>query len=221
MHRPVSAVIVEDKANGPAVIQRLKVNVPGVIEINPEGGKTARMFAAAPEWQAGDWYVDRNAAWTESFLDQITMFPNARYDDQADMMTQASAWLLRADTASAGTRCASRMVLDAFTVGTVGTRSKRTSRCWMRKRHALGARRSGTNQSMSENCSTTFVVRLPMSFGRQATRLRTVWKLLAMRLRRCSSAMPTFSRKRKSRHVSGRCNSAGRSGENHSPRPAY
>ena len=68
-----------------------------MIEINPEGGKTARIFAAAPEWQAGDWYVDRNAAWTESFIEQVTMFPNARNDDQADMMTQASAWLLRAD----------------------------------------------------------------------------------------------------------------------------
>jgi phage terminase large subunit-like protein len=42
------------------------------------------MFAAAPEWQAGDWYVDRNAAWTEPFIEQITMFANARNDDQAD-----------------------------------------------------------------------------------------------------------------------------------------
>ena len=25
------------------------------------------------------------------------MYPNARHDDMADMMTQASAWLLRAD----------------------------------------------------------------------------------------------------------------------------
>ena len=52
VHRAISAVLVEDKANGPAVIQRLKVNVPGVIEINPQGGKTARMVAAAPEWQS-------------------------------------------------------------------------------------------------------------------------------------------------------------------------
>jgi phage terminase large subunit-like protein len=56
------------------VTLRLKVNVPGVIEINPQGGKVARMFAAA-EWQAGDWYVDRNAAWTEPFVEQITLFP--------------------------------------------------------------------------------------------------------------------------------------------------
>jgi predicted phage terminase large subunit-like protein len=95
VHR-VAAVLIEDKANGPAVVQRLKIDVPGVIAINPQGGKVARMFAAAPEWQSGDWYVDRNAAWTEPFVEQITMFPNAAHDDQADMMSQASAWLLQA-----------------------------------------------------------------------------------------------------------------------------
>jgi predicted phage terminase large subunit-like protein len=94
-HRPVCATVVEGKANGPAVIQRLKVNVPGVQEVNPQGGKTARMFAAAAEWQAGDWHVDRNAAWTEPFVEQITMFPNAKHDDMADAMSQAAAWLLQ------------------------------------------------------------------------------------------------------------------------------
>src|SRR5436309_2464048 len=94
-HRWVNAVLVEDKANGPAVVQRLKVNLPGVIEINPQGGKIARMFAAAAEWQAGDWFVDRNAAWTERFIEQIIMFPNAGHDDMADAMSQASAWLLQ------------------------------------------------------------------------------------------------------------------------------
>jgi predicted phage terminase large subunit-like protein len=95
VHRPIRAVLVEDKANGPAVIQRLKLNVPGVIAINPEGGKTARMFAVAAEWQAGDWYVDRRGTWTEPFIEQITMFPNARNDDMCDSMSQAACWLLR------------------------------------------------------------------------------------------------------------------------------
>ncbi len=93
LHRPVAAVLVEDKANGAAVISRLKANVSGVIEIEPEGGKIARMYATSPEWQAGDWYVERNAAWTEPFLQQITMFPSSRHDDMADMMSQASIWL--------------------------------------------------------------------------------------------------------------------------------
>jgi predicted phage terminase large subunit-like protein len=94
VHQPVSAVLVEDKANGPAVIPRLKADVPEVIGINPQGGKVARMYAAAPEWQAGDWYLPRNAAWTEAFIEQITSFPNARHDDMVNAMTQASAWLL-------------------------------------------------------------------------------------------------------------------------------
>jgi predicted phage terminase large subunit-like protein len=91
--RVVSATLVEDKANGPAVIKRLKRNVPGVVEINPMGGKVARMFAVSPEWQAGDWYVDRNAAWTEPFIQQITIFPGAANDDMADMMSQAGIYL--------------------------------------------------------------------------------------------------------------------------------
>ena len=98
VHRPINAVLIEDKANGPAVTQRLKINIPGVVDINPLGGKIARRFAAEPEWQAGDWYVDRNAAWSEPFIEQITMFPNAAHDDMCDMMSQAAAWLLQADT---------------------------------------------------------------------------------------------------------------------------
>lgn len=93
LHGPISAVLVEAKANGSAVIQRLKTNVPGVIEIEPQGGKIARMYAASPEWQAHDWFVERNAAWAEPFIAQVTMFPNARNDDMADAMSQASIWL--------------------------------------------------------------------------------------------------------------------------------
>lgn len=88
-----SAVLVEDKANGPAVIKKLKRKIPGVIEIEPQGGKTARMYAASGEWQSGNWYVDRNAAWTDGFISQLCTVPNAAHDDMADMMSQASVWL--------------------------------------------------------------------------------------------------------------------------------
>lgn len=43
-------------ASGIAVAQRLKVNVGGVVEVTPQGGKVARMMAAPPEFQAHDWY---------------------------------------------------------------------------------------------------------------------------------------------------------------------
>ena len=90
-----STLLVEDKANGPAVIKQLRQEVPGVVEIEPEGGKVARMFACCGEWQAGNWHVDRTAAWSEPFVSQICNFPNAAHDDMADMMTQVSGWLQR------------------------------------------------------------------------------------------------------------------------------
>lgn len=91
--RRVSAVLVEDKANGPAVISRLKKKISGVVEVEPEGGKIARFFAAAPEWQSGNWHVDRTAAWCELFIQQLTNFPLAAHDDMCDAMSQASIWL--------------------------------------------------------------------------------------------------------------------------------
>jgi predicted phage terminase large subunit-like protein len=91
--RAVAGVIVEDKANGPAVVTHLQKEIPGVVAVNPQGGKVARMFAVAPEWQAGNWHVDRNAAWCEPFIQQITMFPAGAHDDMADMMSQAGIYL--------------------------------------------------------------------------------------------------------------------------------
>jgi predicted phage terminase large subunit-like protein len=85
----------------PAVIQRLRVNLPGVVEVNPRGGKIVRMFAVAAEWQAGDWIVSRNAPWIEPFIDQIVGFPASRNDDMADAMSQAAAWLLEASIITA------------------------------------------------------------------------------------------------------------------------
>ena len=49
-----------------------KADMAVVVEINPEDGKHSRMAAAALQWEASDWYVARNAAWTEPLLGQIT-----------------------------------------------------------------------------------------------------------------------------------------------------
>jgi len=93
IHHYVWAVLVEDAANGAAVVQLLQANLSRIVAITPQGGKVSRMHAAAVGWQAGDWYVDRNAGWAEPFIEQLLMFPNARNDDQVDMMSQASVWL--------------------------------------------------------------------------------------------------------------------------------
>lgn len=88
-------VLVEDKANGSAIIKSIRRKVAGVVAIDPEGGKRSRMYGAAGEFQAHNVYVSRVAAWTEDVIHQLTKFPAAKYDDIADMITQAIIYLQR------------------------------------------------------------------------------------------------------------------------------
>jgi predicted phage terminase large subunit-like protein len=83
--------LIEDKANGPAVIQELRHDISGLIEINPEGGKLAGAHAVSPQIESGNVYLPHPAigSWVEDFLEEVTAFPNARHDDQVDAMTQA------------------------------------------------------------------------------------------------------------------------------------
>ena len=82
---------MEDKANGPAVIQELRHDVDGLIEVTPEGGKIARAHAVSPQVEAGNIYLPHPACapWIEAFVEETAAFPNGRYDDQVDAMTQA------------------------------------------------------------------------------------------------------------------------------------
>lgn len=92
-YAPISAVLVEDAANGPAIISRLSEQIPGVIAVTPEGGKVSRLMAVAPEFAAHNWYFERHGTWTNEIVSQLTMFPNARHDDLADCVSQAAVWL--------------------------------------------------------------------------------------------------------------------------------
>lgn len=83
--------LVEDKANGPAVIQSLKHRVSGLIAINPEGGKYSRAAAVSPEVESGNWYLPHPsiAPWVNEFIENCACFPNAKNDDWVDMWSQA------------------------------------------------------------------------------------------------------------------------------------
>jgi predicted phage terminase large subunit-like protein len=86
-----AAKLVEDKANGPAVIQELQHDLAGLIEVNPEGGKIARANAVSPQVESGNVYLPHPAIapWVGGFIEELASFPNGRNDDQVDAMTQA------------------------------------------------------------------------------------------------------------------------------------
>jgi len=88
---------VESKANGPAVVAVLKNKVPGLIEVEPEGGKIARVNAVSGLIEAGNVYLpDPSLDPTiGDFLQECSAFPRGRYNDRVDAMSQALArWVM-------------------------------------------------------------------------------------------------------------------------------
>ena len=52
-------ILVEDTANGPAVIDTLRHEIPGIIAVQPQGDKVQRATACAPRVEAGNVYLVR------------------------------------------------------------------------------------------------------------------------------------------------------------------
>jgi len=91
----VTAKLIEDKANGPAVITMLKRELPGLIPIEPQGGKVVRAQAITPYIESGNVWLPqpKNAPWLHDLLEELAAFPTSRHDDQVDALTQAIFYL--------------------------------------------------------------------------------------------------------------------------------
>jgi predicted phage terminase large subunit-like protein len=91
------AILIEDKANGPAIISELQKEIPGVIGVNPEGGKIARAQATAPLWEAGSIELPDpqvfGCPWIEDYIHNICTFPKAAHDDDVDATSQALIYM--------------------------------------------------------------------------------------------------------------------------------
>lgn len=94
MYPAVGAILIEDKASGPAIIRILRSNIPGVIAVLPDGGKEARVSAVSPAIEAGNVFLPRDRAFTGLFIDQCASFPHGKHDDLSDSMSQAPARLI-------------------------------------------------------------------------------------------------------------------------------
>lgn len=90
------AKFVEDRANGPAVMNALQGQIMGLIPIEPEGSKYARASAISPlAWSRNIVLPSTKLCpWVESLLMELLSFPAGANDDQVDTMTQAINRLL-------------------------------------------------------------------------------------------------------------------------------
>lgn len=90
-----TAVLIEDKANGPAVLDALRDEVPGLMPILPDGSKVSRAHAVTALWAAGNVYIpeDDECPWSRDFVEELISFPASGNDDQVDAMTQGLRYL--------------------------------------------------------------------------------------------------------------------------------
>lgn len=88
--------LVEDKANGPAVISALKKEIHGLVEVGPDGSKEARLSAVSPLIESGNVYIPHpdTCRWVDEFIEEVCSFPAAPHDDQVDAMSQALRHLM-------------------------------------------------------------------------------------------------------------------------------
>jgi predicted phage terminase large subunit-like protein len=93
-------ILIEDAANGPAVVSVLRKELNGIVTFSPAdyGSKEARVFAVSPTVEAGNVYLPlvqgADGSWSpayfvEDFVRLCAMFPNAEHDDPVDAFTAA------------------------------------------------------------------------------------------------------------------------------------
>ena len=110
----VDQLLVEDKANGSAIIDtfRYMENMPPIVGVNPQGGKYSRAQAVSPFIATGVVHIptdfteeemrdiewdgrEKNLQGHHMFIMQHSRFPFMKHDDMVDSETQAIARLIK------------------------------------------------------------------------------------------------------------------------------
>ena len=92
-----TAHLIEDKANGPAILDELSEDIEGMLPVEPRGGKEARLESVSPLTASGCVYLPHprmpGYAWVQAVINEIVNFGTWDTDDDADAFSQALAWI--------------------------------------------------------------------------------------------------------------------------------
>lgn len=96
------AKVVEDKANGPAVNDVLKKEIPGMVEFSPQGSKEERAISVTPYFEAGNIHFPNPVTnpWVKDLVEDLVTFPRGSYKDTVDALVQAILYLMEKKTIS-------------------------------------------------------------------------------------------------------------------------
>jgi predicted phage terminase large subunit-like protein len=87
-----TAILVEDKANGPAIISQLQREISGLIPVNPQGDKVGRLQSVSPQVESGNVWLPRRFSWVDDYVEEFasaTPDGGGQYWDQIDATSQA------------------------------------------------------------------------------------------------------------------------------------
>lgn len=101
---PVSEILIENKANGPAILDTFRGLLPcELVPIDPKGDKFGRFAAITPLFHDGRVFLpdpskvaldSEGRNWVKDFMSELLDFPNGENDDQVDACSQylSSKW---------------------------------------------------------------------------------------------------------------------------------
>ena len=97
-HR-ANVLLIEDAASGQQLYQTLRAEsprgVPAPLKQKPEGDKKTRLSGVSYMIEAGQLILPNKAPWLAEFQSELLAFPNARFDDQVDALSQLLNWVRR------------------------------------------------------------------------------------------------------------------------------
>jgi predicted phage terminase large subunit-like protein len=90
-----TAKLIEEKANGSAILQVLQSKLSGLVAVDPRGGKFSRASACSGFFQAGNVHLPDPEihSWVTGYMTELLTFPRSEHDDRVDATTQALLYL--------------------------------------------------------------------------------------------------------------------------------
>lgn len=85
--------LIEDAANGPAIVDRLRGSIPGIVAVRVRESKEARLQAVSALIEAGQVHLPlpKDGPWVVVYIEEMAAFPRGDYDDQVDATSMALA----------------------------------------------------------------------------------------------------------------------------------
>jgi len=94
VQRQAKLILIEEAGSGIQLLQDLKLGHPfGVKGIIPKDDKRTRLLGVSHLIEGGSIAIPADAPWLAAFQREVTLFPNGKYDDQVDSLSQFLKWL--------------------------------------------------------------------------------------------------------------------------------